>query len=399
MLQDEQLFKEGRGRFTEGRGRSSQGRGRSGLPRGERILVIRLGALGDVLRTLPAVTALRTLYPASHLAWLVEPAAAAAVRLTDCVDETIVFPRGELVASFRRGDLRTLVRSLGAFLHRLRERRFEVVLDFHGLAKSCLLAGLSGAPLRYGYGRGVAREGAHLFSHRSVDLPSPHVSRFERNAALVRALSAPSPVLVPEGPIVSASAAAQARLEARLDDQGRAGASGFVLIHPGSSAKADHKRYAPAAWCAVANRLVDAGLDVWLAAGPAAAERALVDEIRAGCGGRVFAAPETPELDDLLALISRASVFAACDSGPLHAATLCGVPVVQLLGPTDPVHNEPAAASPWRRLHVPLPCSPCRRGCGDPACMRAIAPARVAEAIASLAAVSRASRTARIEVA
>lgn len=351
----------------------------------DRILVIRLGALGDVLRTLPAVTALRVLHPASHLAWLVEPAAASAVAAAGCVDELLVFPRGELVASMRHFDVSSFARVLRGFLRRLHDRRFELVLDFHGIAKSGVLAALSGAPLRYGYRPGVAREGSYLFTRHHADLPRPHVSRFERNAALIRALSPPAAAAIPSGPLLVPSADAQLRLAARLAPSGREAVSGFVLIHPGSSARADHKRYAPSAWRAVANRLVESGLEVWIAAGNTPAERALTAEILAGADPRIVAAPETPELDDLLALIARAAVFAACDSGPLHAASLSGVPVVQLLGPTDPVHNEPAAASPWRRVHTPLPCSPCRRGCDDPACMRAIVPARVAEAIESLA--------------
>ena len=362
-----------------------QSRRLSRLPRAERILVIRLGALGDVLRTLPAVTALRSVYPASHLTWLVEPAAGQAVAAAGCVDELLVFPRGDLVDAMRRADVSSFARSLRGFLRRLRARRFELVLDFHGIAKSGLLAGLSGAPLRYGYRRGVAREGSYLSTHRHVELPRPRVSRFERNAALVRALSASAVEAIPSGPLLAPSLEAQARLCARLAGSGREAAAGFVLIHPGSSAKADYKRYAPSAWRDVANRLVESGLEVWITAGSAGPERALVAEILSGCDARVVAAPETPELDDLLALLARAGVFAACDSGPLHAASLSGVPVVQLLGPTDPVHNEPAAASAWRRLYAPLPCSPCRRGCSDPACMRAIAPARVVEAIRSLA--------------
>lgn len=357
----------------------------------DRILVIRLGALGDVLRTLPAVTALRALHPASHLAWLVEPAAASAVAAAGCVDELLVFPRGELVTAMRRGDVGSFVRTLRGFLRRLRDRRFELVLDFHGIAKSGLLAGLSGAPLRYGYRPGVAREGSHLFTRHYADLPRPHVSRFERNAALLRALSRSAAEAIPSGPLLAPSVAAQARLAERLAASGREAASGFVLIHPGSSAKAEHKRYAPSGWRTVANRLVESGLEVWVAAGDTPAERTLTAEILSGADPRLVAAPETPELDDLLALIARARVFAACDSGPLHAASLSGVPVVQLLGPTDPVHNEPAAASPWRRVYTPLPCSPCRRGCADPACMRAIVPARVAEAIESLARAGPAS--------
>lgn len=401
MLQDEPSSDPGEGRARpDGAPTASTGEARTAIdarrrpPRAERILVVRLGALGDVLRTLPAVTALRRLQPASHLAWLVEPAAASAVRAGGCVDEIIVFPRGELVAALRGGHLLVLARTLRDFVRRLRARRFELAIDFHGIAKSGLLARLSGAPIRLGHARGVARELSYVFTNRRVELPDPRVSRFERNAALVRALAPPGLRGIPEGPLLFPSPAARARLAEQLARVGRTDAEGFVLIHPGSSAGADHKRYAPSAWIAVATRLADAGFEVWVAGGSAAGERALVDAIVAGCGGRAFAAPQTPELDDLLALIARAGVFAASDSGPLHAASLAGIPVVQLLGPTDPVHNTPAAASPWRRLHVPLPCSPCRRGCADPACMRAIAPARVAEAIAELAAGARAARIA-----
>ena len=345
--------------------------------------MIRLGALGDVVRTLPAVTALRALYPGSHLTWLVEPAAAAVVQASGCVDETLVFPRGELVESARQGEVLSFARAARGFLRRLRARRFGLVLDFHGIAKSGLLARLTGAPIRLGHGHGIAREASFLFSNHHAALPRAHVSRFESNAALVRALSLALPV--PSGPLLSASNDARARLDARLREVGREQAAGFVLIHPGSSAKARHKRYAPAAWSTVANRLLESGLEVWLVAGHAEAERALIAEIRSGCDPRVVLAPPTEAVDDLLALMARAGVFAAGDSGPLHVASLAGLPVVQLLGPTDPVHNEPAAASQWRRVHVPLPCSPCRRGCADASCMRAIAPERVVLAVRDLA--------------
>lgn len=346
--------------------------------------MIRLGALGDVLRTLPAVAALRALFPASHLAWLVEPASEEAVRLSGHVDETLVFPRGELVESLRRANALRLSGLLGGFVRRLRARRFDCVLDFHGIAKSGLFARLSGSPLRYGYDFGVAREGAAFFSNRRVPLRRPEVSRYERNAALVRAFA--SEAAIPTGPLLAAPPEARAWIEDALAEQGRPAASGFVLLHPGSSERARHKRYAASAWAAVARRLAATGVDVRVVGGPTPEEQALVEAIVRGAGSGVAAAPPTDRFDRLVALIERAGVFAACDSGPLHAATLCGVAVVQLVGPTDPVHNEPGPASPWRRLRVPLPCSPCRRGCADPACMRAIAPDRVAAAIAELAA-------------
>lgn len=348
----------------------------------DRILIIRLGALGDVVRTLPAVKALRSCYPGSHLTWMVEPAAAGVVDAAGFVDETMIFPREDLDEFLRAADGLSFARRMGRFLRRLRDRRFDLVLDFHGILKSGLLARLSGAPIRYGYGRHGAREFAELFANRRVELSNVCASRYERNAALLRAL-VPDAKL-PEAPFLAPSSLAVARLTACLRVSGREKEFGFVLIHPGSSPRASHKRYAPAAWADVARRLSKEGIAVWIAGGGARDERALIDEILRLSEGALVPAPETRGFDDLLALLARCSVLVACDSGPLHAASLSGVPVVQLLGPTDPTQNEPWRHSPSSRAHVPLPCSPCRRGCADPACMRVIPPALVVEKIARL---------------
>jgi ADP-heptose:LPS heptosyltransferase len=366
-----------------GRPSGDAGRLRRAAPtRVDRILIIRLGALGDVVRTLPAARAVRALHPGAHLTWLVEPAAAGVVEAADVVDETMVLPRRELVESMRSADWLSLTRRAMRVVRHLRERRFDLVLDFHGIFKSGLLARLSGAPVRYGFGRRTGRELSFLFVNRRVELGDARVSRYERNAALVRALD-PAAV-IPERPFLAASALARARLSARLAVSGREAAGGFVLMHPGSSAGARHKRYAPAAWAEVARALAARGVEVWLAAGATRDERRLASQILAGARDAIVQAPETRSFDDLLALVERASVFVSADSGPLHAASLAGVPVVQLLGPTDPFQNQPWDGSPSARVHVALPCSPCRRGCEDASCMRVIPPSWVVEAIERL---------------
>ena len=352
------------------------------LRNAERILVIRLGSLGDVIRTLPAVKGLRSSYPGVHLTWLVEPAAAGVVEAAACVDESIIFPRNDLVEFLGAADGMSFAKSLAQFVARLRDRRFDLVLDFHGILKSGLLARLAGAPIRYGFDRSGAKEFSETFVNHRIPLPSVRVSRYERNAMLVGAV-APA-ASIPDKPFLAPSPLAVARLTARLRVSARDGASGFVLIHPGTSPGAVHKRYPALAWAEVARRLASVGIEVWIAASGVARERALVDEVIRLADGSLVAAPEGRAFDDLLALLTRASVFVSSDSGPLHAASLVGIPVVQILGPTDPYQNQPWPGSPSRRAHVPIPCSPCRRGCLDPACMRAIPPSIVVEKIVEL---------------
>ncbi|RIK89761.1 MAG: hypothetical protein DCC71_25845, partial [Proteobacteria bacterium] len=159
-------------------------------PAADRILVIRLGAVGDVVRTLPAVSALRAAYAGAHVAWLVEPASHSAVAGQPWIDEVLVFPREELASLLRRGRLVAAARTAARCVRALRARRFDLVLDFHAIVKSGALAWASGAPTRVGYARPFAREGAWLFANARARLTQRRISRFERNAALVAFLGA-----------------------------------------------------------------------------------------------------------------------------------------------------------------------------------------------------------------
>jgi ADP-heptose:LPS heptosyltransferase len=123
-------------------------------------------------------------------------------------------------------------------------------------------------------------------------------------------------------------------------------------------------------------------------AGPAAEERAFAEAVLGAAGGAARAAPETPSLLDLAALFARARLYVGGDTGPMHVASLVGTPVVQLLGPTDPVENAPFAGTPSRTVRVQVGCNPCRRGCATATCMRVIAPGAVLEASGALLAAS-----------
>src|SRR5262245_48226681 len=99
------------------------------VPSAERILVVRLGAVGDVVRTLPAAAGVRAQWPRAHLAWLVEAGSASVLRGQSWLDQVIVFPREELARGLRRGNLLAFARILSAFLRELRAERFDLVVD------------------------------------------------------------------------------------------------------------------------------------------------------------------------------------------------------------------------------------------------------------------------------
>jgi ADP-heptose:LPS heptosyltransferase len=297
-------------------------------------LVVRLGAMGDVVRTLPAVSSLRASYAGSHIAWLVEPRSASALEGQPWIDEVLVFPRPDLTTALRAGDVRRAAADLARFARALRERRFDLVVDFHSLLRSALLARASGAPVRAGYARPFGRELSWLLATHRARLAPERISRFERNQALVGYLGVLAP---PAAAPFRVDPAARVRIEAALSP-----GSAPVVLHPGSSDGTAHKRWPVAAYAALARELRDtegaASLVSW---GPARDDRTRAEAVVREARGAARLAPATPSVADLGALLACARLYVGGDTGPMHVASLVGTPVVQILGPTDPVENAP----------------------------------------------------------
>jgi heptosyltransferase-1 len=339
--------------------------------------VIRLGAVGDVVRTLPAVAALRAARPRAHIAWLVEPGAASVLAGQPIIDEVCVFPRGSLAAHLKAGRWRRLAREGSEFGARLRSQRFDLALDFHSLLRSGILSRLSGAPLRVAYAPPFGREGAHRFANHRLELPERKLSRFDRNLALVDFLGVPRRTGLDPLAVLPAAAARLAADLARHPDP--------VAIHPGTSPSTPYKRYPVEGYAEVAKGIAhETGSTCVVSSGPASGEAELADAIVMEAGGAAVRAPATPALSDLAALFAASRLVIAGDTGPLHLASLVGTPVVQLLGPTDPIENAPWIETPGRSLRADLACSPCRRGCAAATCMREIAPETVVAAAREL---------------
>ncbi|MFP6563604.1 MAG: glycosyltransferase family 9 protein [Myxococcota bacterium] len=340
------------------------------------MLVIRLGALGDVVRTLPAVRGLRRALPGADLCWLVERRAAGVLAGQDFIDEVRIFPREEWTALLRGLRWGKLAVAVFRFAAQIRAEGFDWVVDFHGILKSGLISRATGAPLRVGFGRGTAREGAWLFANRRVDLPAHRISRFARNAALVRALG----VRVDPGEDLLWAAGPPTEVDRWLEAHPLP-----ILLHPGSSPGTPYKRLPTETYGRVASGLREAGgFEVVVLRGAGRLEGRLAREVVAASKGAARLAPETATFRELAALLSGARLFVGSDSGPLHAAALAGTRVVQLLGPTDPIENQPHAGSVSRSLRLGLACSPCRSGCAEAPCMTGFESRQIVDACVEL---------------
>ena len=339
----------------------------------QRVLVVRLGSLGDVVRTRFALPGLRELYPEARIDWLVEDRSAPGLVGVREIDDVIAVPRRELRAS-RPDSLLTVARQT---VDALRARQYDVAVDFHSILKSALLIWSARIPVRVGYDRPLAREGAQrLFSHRLTGRVPSHVSRFERNAALVEFLGARRGhgARLPGLELEPADRDSLPSLPRR-----------FVVLHPGTSASTLYKRWEPERYAQVAREIADElGLPCVVTWGPVPGEREGAQQVVALAPRVALLGPATRSLGALLALLQRSSLFIGSDSGPLHLASLAGRPCVVLCGPTDPVENAPFSGVPSRLLRVDVGCNPCREGCPARTCMGALRPAEVVRAAVEL---------------
>lgn len=298
----------------------------------DRVLVVRLGAVGDVIRALPAVHRLRLAFPRARLAWIVEDRSAPLLDGHPDLDEVIVLSRRDLRDAARRpGRLASITSTLR---ERLRGGRYDVAVDLQGTLKSAIVSILSGAPRRVGFAPPHCREASFLFTHEWARLSAPVLNRVDRNLEMAARLGAPDgPVAAAIGETQADGAAAERILEGLRPLQGDP-----VILCPGASRRQAFKRWPAASWSRLARLLAAAGRSPVVVWGPG--EEALAEQIERDSAGDARRAPPT-SLPVLAAVLRRSALFVGADTGPMHLAWAVGCRVVALFGPTDPRLNAP----------------------------------------------------------
>jgi heptosyltransferase I len=255
-----------------------------------RVLLVRLGALGDIVHAVPAALALAAAAPGAEIDWLVDRRHRAVLDLFDLPVRPVE------IATTGVGEWWTSVSAL-------RRRAYDAAIDLQGLIKSAMFARLSGARRVVGFARRVLREPlASLLYTEAVD-PGTYGHVIQKNVAIAAAIGggvrSPATITMPLRP--SAPPVEQT-------------SAPYAIINPGAGWP--NKRWAPERFGAVADRIRrDHGLVVTVTWGPG----------------------EEP--------LARAVVDASAgDTGPLHLAAAAATPVVALFGPTDPCRNGPWAS-------------------------------------------------------
>lgn len=295
------------------------------MPTYRRIALIKPSALGDIVHSLPVLTALRHQYPDAAITWVVnksyEPLIAGHPHLTD----TLPFDRGQ----FRRGLLSSF-RYAVEFMNELRRRRFDLVVDLQGLLRTGLMTASTGARIRVGFAN--AREGSRQFYTHCVDVPDAEeihaVDRYWRVAEWLGAGHAPKRFVLP---VHRDETLAAERELAGLPRPWLAMAVGSRWVT---------KQWPPEYFAELANRAFAATGGSVILVG-VAEDCTLSEQVRSGLRGSVLDLTGKTSLPRLTAILALADVMIANDTGPLHLAAALGRPCVAPYTCTKVVKHGP----------------------------------------------------------
>lgn len=285
-----------------------------------RFLVVRLGSLGDIVHTFPAVAALRESFPASQITWLTHPRW-----------ESLVASSG-LATEIWATETRSMS-SLREIIARIRREKFTAGIDYQGLWKSAALPLFGGIPRRIGFSSETIREwGVPILYTDRVQCVTTHIA--EQNGELSRRAGAKCNV-APFRLENSAEDDAVVRQSLRERGVGR-----YVLLSPGGGWRS--KCWPPERFGELAQHIRESlGLRCVLNSGPG--EEYLAEAVTAASGDAGPIA-YSGDMEKLMALARGAECIVGGDTGPLHLAVALGTPSVSIYGPTDPRRNGPYPA-------------------------------------------------------
>jgi heptosyltransferase-1 len=273
----------------------------------ERILIVLLGAIGDVVRAMPLAMRLRRGFPRARIAWAVEPPAAPLLERHPAIDERLIFRRDRGAPEFVR------------FLAAVRRLGFDLSLDLQRHLKSGVVSRASGAKVRIGFHRSNSKEVNWIFNSQTIP-PQPHWS-----SKLRQYLAFADHLGLAESPIefgLSLARQEVERVDGLLRDVRARFGLGAVVV------------------------------------GAAGREAEFAAEVQRAASSDVANLAGQTTLRDLIGIFARSRIAFGPDSGPMHMAAALGTPVVSLWGATSPLRSAPYGAEDLV-LVGPVACHPC----------------------------------------
>jgi heptosyltransferase I len=323
------------------------------IPR--KILIVKPSSLGDVVHSLPFLSALHECFPFAEIHWVISRGLEGLLEGNPLVGKLWIIDKDKWKDA---GRLLGTVSELGQLAKGLRNEAYDIAVDLQGLMRSGLITGATSAPVRIGFAE--AREGSSIFYTRKVK-GGRDIHAVDRYLKVAEALGCEVDKVRFPLPLVREPEKVL-KLKDELGD--------YAVFVPGARWKT--KKWPAEYFAALASMLPIRSVIVG-----GAADRGIASIIEEQSKGKALSMAGETNIGDLIWIIRRAKLVITNDSGPMHIAAACGIPVVAIFGPTSP-----ARTGPYGQNHIIVSssreCAPCyRRTCKGLKCMTDITPEMV----------------------
>ncbi len=333
------------------------------------ILIVKLSAIGDVIHTLPSLAALRRLYPDAHITWVVEEAAADIVKNHPYLDSVIVSKRKSWSKDIKKNKFLKPLFNMRSLIKELRQRHYDLVIDFHGLFKSSIIVLLSSGKRKLGYDSFQELSGLFLNEKIHEDMNKHAVDRYLDLPQHLGAIIDKAEFILPPNKNAEAQVNRIMRNYNLVDNN-------FIAINPIAYWETklwDNNSFAQLADLIKSNLKMDVVFT--------GSEKGNIEEITSKMKAKGINLGGQTTLLELAELYRKARLIITTDSGPMHLAAGVGTSVVALFGPTDPARTGPYGDG-HTVIRAGLSCSPCLfKKCPTKKCMQDISPAQVLEVV------------------
>ncbi len=318
-----------------------------------RILVIKLRYIGDVLLTTPVLKNLSLNFPKAQLDILVNAGTEEVLKHNRDINEVIFVERGSLIRQL-------------AFIRKLRQMKYDLVIDVTDSDRSAIISYMSGAPIRVGYNSEHRWRGRCYTHVVQASHDKMHTVDYQLEALRLLDIPIKSSELVLPLSQEDEIFADKMMTEYKLND-GRP----MVLIHPG--ARWWFKSWPPEYFAKLADA-IQQDLKCHVIFAGSQADQEIVRKIQNLMAAKAISLAGKTTLLQLAALLKHCQLFIGNDNGGMHIATAVGTPVIAFFGLTNPLLWGPRGSG-HTVFYKGIDCSPCfPKGCvrGDQSCMRLI---------------------------
>ncbi len=316
----------------------------------KKILIIKPSSLGDVIHSLPFLNVIKSHFESSKIHWVIAKGLECLFEYHPMIDKLWVINKDEW-KNIRK--LRDTISEISNLYKELKDESYDIVIDLQGLLRSGILANATNAPIRIGFKE--AREGSTMFYTHKIE-GGKKIHAVDRYLRIASALGCNIDNIIFPLPLI---------FESENISDLKNNMKEYAVIVPGARWKT--KQWPPENFAKLSSIM-----NIKCIVVGSKEDKEISDYIESYSSGNAISMAGKTNLKELISLIRNARFIVSNDSGPMHIAAACNIPVIAIFGPTNPVKT-----GPYGQMNTvvksTLPCSPCyKRKCKTIECMKDI---------------------------